>query len=469
MSKESRSLSRPAVMGISIGVSLSAIAIALLLWSARRHRKNTANTAPTVYSPPNSIDRSNIRVIPNADIEATAAFTTNFQNEPIELEGAAVVPADMSYRTSPMREPERASIYSNRVPAITTDNNRWSAVSSLRSFWLPSRLAATRRGSWLLTAALKKSPTDPAEPSIVTVTINNTIPIPSDDDVTPKSPNSSVAAAISTTSDTSSDVATAILAVDTESEPRTSTGSNRPTTIGVSVGVPKGLVSITLLLYVLRRYLKYRGSCTATVSFPPDPIDPFATRISPKIELDALPNAIHELDGTTAPSELENSASAVTDPRRPPSIISELECSPGISSDPGNRASVATTLNDNRWSNAFSLAPSAAHQSSRARPSIAKTLSIVGQQHHGSGQDFFLTPPRPHASHRLSRPTSGLLPQIEVPGDEFPSTTKTGPTTASKQEISDMQELHDGEQAVVAQATHEDEQVPSSDTARTRG
>lgn len=126
-SKESRHLSRLATMGVSIGVSVALLAIALL-WSIRRHRRNRANSTPPVYSAPSPIDRSTIRVIPNADIEATPNFTTNFQNEPIELEGAAVTPTDTSYRASPMREPGETSIYSNRVSAITTDNNRWSAV-----------------------------------------------------------------------------------------------------------------------------------------------------------------------------------------------------------------------------------------------------------------------------------------------------------------------------------------------------
>lgn len=234
--------------------------------------------------------------------------------------------------------------------------------------------------------------------------------------------------------------------METEPESRTSTESRRPTIIGVSVGVPIGLVAITLLLCVLRRYLKYRESCIATVYFPTDPIDPSATIIFPKIELDALPNAIHELDGTTAPSEPGRSTSAVKDPRRPPSIFSELEGSPVISPDPNDRASEATTLKENRWSDVSSLAPPALHRSSRARSSIVETLSIVSQQHHGSLQDVFLTPPRPHASHRLSRPASGLLSNVEVPDDEAPSTPKPSTVAVSQKDSNDIQESHEGEQ-----------------------
>ena len=228
------------------------------------------------------------------------------------------------------------------------------------------------------------------------------------------------------------------------------------------MGVPIGLIGIALLLYVLRRYLEHRNSCISAVYFPPDPIDPFATRIIPKIELDAIPNAIHELDGTAAPSELESSASAVADAKRPSSIISELEGSPVTPS-----ASMATTLNRNRWSNASSLAPPQTHRVMAARPSIAESLSIVSQQHHGSGQVVFLTPPRPHASHRVSRPTSGLLPEIEVLDDEIPSTPNPSIDVVSEQVSNELQESHGGEQAAAVQATHDFEQVIISESSRT--
>ena len=274
---------------------------------------------------------------------------------------------------------------------------------------------------------------------------------------------------MSTTSYTSSDFATPTLVVDAKPDPEITAKSNRPTMIGVAVGVPIGLVGIALLLYVLRWYLQYRKSCTATVYFPPDPINPFADRIIPKIELDALPNAIHELDGTTAPSELGNSTSAVVGPKRPSSIVSELEGSPVTPSDQINRASMAMTRNQNRWSNVSSLAPSQAHRAMAARPSIAESLSTVSQQHHGSGQDAFLTPPRPHASHRLSRPTSGLLPKVGVADDEIHSTPKPDTAVETKQERNDIKEQHEGEQAVAVQQTHEDEQICITETVHVSG
>jgi hypothetical protein len=137
----SRHLSLPAFIGISIGAPLGLIAIALLLWIARRHRKSKANTTPTVYFSSDPIELSTTRVFPQADLEAA---TTESQNEFIEIESfPAVVPADMIYHTSQTSDFESASINSNRVSALTTtENNRWSAVSSLRSSWYPSRLTA---------------------------------------------------------------------------------------------------------------------------------------------------------------------------------------------------------------------------------------------------------------------------------------------------------------------------------------
>lgn len=125
VTNESGHLSHTATIGVSIGVSLGLIAFALLLWIAHRQHRSKINATPT----------------------ATSAFaaTTNFHNEPIELEDSPVVYTDWSYRVSQISEPEEAFVSSNRVSAITTDNDRWSPVSSLRLSWLPSPLPATAR------------------------------------------------------------------------------------------------------------------------------------------------------------------------------------------------------------------------------------------------------------------------------------------------------------------------------------
>lgn len=104
-----------------------------------------------------------------------------------------------------------------------------------------------------------------------------------------------------------------------------------------------------------------------------------------------------------------------------------------------------------------------------ARPSNAETLSIISQQHHGSGQEVFLTPPRPHASHRLSRPASGLLPEIAVSDDETTSTPRPSTVAETKQESNGPQEQHEGEQAVGLQGHNGDEQISISETARASG
>ena len=138
VTNESGHLSHAAIVGVSIGVSLDLIAFALLLWIARRHHRISINATPTDTP--------------------TFASTTNFHNEPIELEdspavytdwsyrisqaseleGSPVEPTDWTHRVSQISEPEEAFVASNRVSAITTDNDRWSPVSSIRLSWLPS-------------------------------------------------------------------------------------------------------------------------------------------------------------------------------------------------------------------------------------------------------------------------------------------------------------------------------------------
>jgi hypothetical protein len=97
---------------------------------------------------------------------------------------------------------------------------------------------------------------------------------------------------------------------------------------------------------------------------------------------------------------------------------------------------------------------------------MAETLSIISQQHHGSGQDVFLTPPRPHASHRLSRPTSGVLPEIAVSGDESPSAPKSSNVNIDEPNTGNAKE--DGKSDATKEV-HEAEQISVSKAARRSG
>jgi hypothetical protein len=56
-------------------------------------------------------------------------------------------PRDYPIKNTTSSSGSSTSINSNRVSAITAsnENNRWSAISSLRSSWYPSRLKATSR------------------------------------------------------------------------------------------------------------------------------------------------------------------------------------------------------------------------------------------------------------------------------------------------------------------------------------
>lgn len=145
VANDSHHLSHSAIIGVLLGALLALIAAALLLWIARRHRRSKTNTRPTISLPLELMDLSAARAIPEADIEAEPADTIDFQNEPIE--SSPIVPTDSSYRASQISQLEDTSINSNRVSAITAshENNRWSAVSSLRSTWYPSRLKAAAR------------------------------------------------------------------------------------------------------------------------------------------------------------------------------------------------------------------------------------------------------------------------------------------------------------------------------------
>jgi hypothetical protein len=254
---------------------------------------------------------------------------------------------------------------------------------------------------------------------------------------------------------------------DTLWKSESTTQNYRPTIIGVSIGVSLGFLALGLLFYILRRYREHNALRTPTAHFPPDHIYYTDNQIIARAELDTAPNAIAELQANNEPIELDGSEIAIPDLRNRNSVASELEGSAGVPFDPNYRNSVSTSVDENRWSNVSSLAPSQAHRAMAGRPSVAESLSIVSQQHHGSGQDVFLTPPRPRASHRLSRPTSGLLPDIELPDDGSLSTPKSSSVAVRKQDSNDTRESCEREQVVAVPELHEGKQSPVSETAYT--
>jgi hypothetical protein len=231
-----------------------------------------------------------------------------------------------------------------------------------------------------------------------------------------------------------------------------------------------GLIGAPILLYLLHRYLKYRASCTATVYYPPDPINPFANSVFPKAELDTCPNAIAELDGKSIPKELDGFGSAAVDQRHRSSIVSELEGSEVGPSDPSKRISLATTANETRWSDVSSLAPPPAHRAVAARPSIAESLQNgTQQQHHGWVQETLFAP-RSHAPHRLSRPTSGLQYAMQVSEGDI-SLTPMSSNVGCNQQASDKAQTvaQDGTAANDVRETHEGELSPNPEEARKSG
>lgn len=138
--------------------------------------------------------------------------------------------------------------------------------------------------------------------------------------------------------------------------------------LGVAVGVPLGLIAVAFVSYILHRHLKLKAvNANTSVHFPPDPIDPFATRIIAKAELDTQPNAIAELYAHHAPSELEGSSSRI-------SLLSELEGSP---SNASNRVSARQRRPETRCSTISSLAPTSYHSppsTLSGRPGVAPML-----------------------------------------------------------------------------------------------
>jgi len=226
--------------------------------------------------------------------------------------------------------------------------------------------------------------------------------------------------------------------------------------LGVTIGVPLGLIAVAFVSYIVHRHLKLRAvNANTSAHFPPDPIDPFATRIIARAELDTQPNAIAELDGNNKPSEVDGSEPA--NARRSPSALSELEGSQVVPSDPSNRVSVSTTANEARFSNSSSLVPPSTHRVITARASVAASLQSVGQES--------LLPPRPHVSHRLSRPTSGHIHAVGVADGAPFLTRKFSIASLNEKSSSSVQQAHESKQAELVNEKHGDEQDTNSEKA----
>jgi len=124
------------ILGVSIGIPLAIIAIALLLWILRRHQKHKAHTTPStnqdVFFPPDPPQNQ-----PKAELDSQqTTHSEKYQHDiPSELEGSPVL---VNPETSPNPVAQTASFdpRTYRVSRLTpleasTDVSRWSAVSSM--------------------------------------------------------------------------------------------------------------------------------------------------------------------------------------------------------------------------------------------------------------------------------------------------------------------------------------------------
>jgi len=194
-----------------------------------------------------------------------------------------------------------------------------------------------------------------------------------------------------------------------------------PTILGTAIGIPLGLVALIAMFIILRRHRNHTtpGGRTSEVYFPPDPIYDTATKVLPRVELDAQSQATYELDGQVASSELESSARAVANSKDPSKAVYELDATPCASPEASNRVSALTTAYESRFSAVSSLEASPQHYSGAA--GAASRLQVVSQQHYGAAQSQFLIP---EDMHRLDRPSSGTLPAVQAAESELPSTPR---------------------------------------------
>ena len=198
---------------------------------------------------------------------------------------------------------------------------------------------------------------------------------------------------------------------------------------------------------ILRRHRKSKapGGRIPEIYFPPDPIYHPATKVLPRVELDAQSKAIHELDGKVAASQPGSSTPAVVHSKEPSTAVYELDATPRASPEPSNRISAVSTAYEPRLSNVSSLVPPVQHNPTAAgAASTPSRLQVVTHQHYGPAHSQFLIP---ESLYRLDRPLSGTLPAVQAAESELSSTPMT---TASGERSRSAKSSHEGK------TTHEE-------------
>ena len=216
------------------------------------------------------------------------------------------------------------------------------------------------------------------------------------------------------------------------------------TILGTAIGIPLGLAALIAVLIVLRRHRRYNKSDgqTPEIYFPPDPIYNPATKVLPKVELDAQSKEIYELDGQNVPGKLKSSTRAGAHSKDPSTAVHELDATPNALPESSNRMSTITTAYEPRLPSVSSLAPPPQHcRIAGGVPPTSTALQTVSQQHYGPAQSAFLVP---ESLYRLDRPLSGTLPAAQAAESELSLTPRS---VADVHHGRDVEKAHEGQEA----------------------
>ncbi|KAM0718478.1 hypothetical protein Q7P37_005548 [Cladosporium fusiforme] len=197
-----------------------------------------------------------------------------------------------------------------------------------------------------------------------------------------------------------------------------------PVILGVSIGVPLGLIAGGILFYIFRRKQKHEASMTPSapntdVFFPPDATNLPTTYEKAELDSHSASVAEQKQHKHNIPTELEATSPSLNQPStHPPSSVSPL-----------------TGSHDARWSAVSSLSPNPDQYTSNGTgaPPTALGLQAVGQQHYGSGQHYLYRPvSAPEGAgaiapqYRPYRPPMGGEQQqaVELAGSDVPAVKK---------------------------------------------